>query len=795
MSPDFKRWVEEAKAPGLAEVVMQRGGLRLKRQGHRLIGPCPRCGGDDRFYVNTDLALFNCNGCDCGKGKKGAVDFVEFLDGCSFLQACETLTGRAPPKDQSKSHDKKGGNGKPVVVEAYDYRDEAGELHYQIQRVQYAGPDGHWILKGGKPDKTFWQRRPDSRPGHWITNVEGCRALPYLLPELLEALKAGRLIFNVEGERKVDVLRDIGVAATSNSGGSGKWTNEHSAFFPAGSINVILPDVDEAGRKHRDVVAASLIEAGAEVKVLELPGLSGKGDVVDWVEAGGTAERLIELAKDAKPWVIQESGHDRAAPAAPPPQKDDVKALVLRRSAPFDNAGEFIARNFLHHGVTPSQMTLFHHQAVFSRWVTTHYEEIPSEQLDAMIWTFLANAVCYVKDMLVSFDPNSASVLNTRAASAAHAQLTGKVDFPHWIGKAPVPAAEILSCANGLLHLPTRKLLPHTPMLRNTYALDYAFNPEAPLPDLFLQFLTELWPSDPQSTLTLQEIFGLMLTGDTSLQKIFLIIGPRRSGKGTIARVLRAMLGGEVNVAGPTLARLGDTFGLQGLINKPLAIISDARISPKTDIQVIVERLLSISGEDALDVDRKFLSAWSGKLPTRFVILTNVLPKLADASGAITSRFVILTLSESFYGREDTTLTEKLLKELPGILNWSLVGLDRLRKRGHFVTPESSKGIYQAFENLSNPMGVFLEECCDVQPGVSEAVESLYTAWVNWNARQGRPSAGDKQRFGATLHAAVPGLKRVKPRDDSGTGSRQPLYEGIKLTVPKPQDGAEEVLF
>jgi hypothetical protein len=316
MSPDFKAWIEEAKATGLPEVIMKHGGLGLKRQGHRLTGPCPKCGGDDRFYVNPDKNLFNCNGCDCGKGKKGAVDFTEFLDGCDFLRACETLTGRPPPKDQPNGHDKKGGNDRPVVVEAYDYCDEGGELHYQVNRVQYAGPDGNWILKGDKPKKVFWQRRPDSRPGLWIGNVEGCRVLPYRLPELLEALKTGHIIFHVEGERKVNLLHDIGLDATCNSGGSEKWTDEHSAFFPAGSINIILPDADAAGRKHLNVVAASLKEVGAEVKVLELPGLPGKGDIVDWVEVGGTREQLIELARDAKPWIFK-NGHDREELPAP----------------------------------------------------------------------------------------------------------------------------------------------------------------------------------------------------------------------------------------------------------------------------------------------------------------------------------------------------------------------------------------------------------------------------------------------------------------------------------------------
>ena len=99
---------------------------------------------------------------------------------------------------------------------------------------------------------------------------------------------------------------------------------------------------------------------------------------------------------------------------------------------------------------------------------------------------------------------------------------------------------------------------------------------------------------------------------------------------------------------------LANNFGLAPLIDKPLAIISDARLSGRSDQAVIVERLLSISGEDILSVDRKHREPWTGSLPTRFLLLSNELPRLSDASGAMASRFVVLTLRNSFYGREDT---------------------------------------------------------------------------------------------------------------------------------------------
>src|SRR5262249_34336406 len=146
-----------------------------------------------------------------------------------------------------------------------------------------------------------------------------------------------------------------------------------------------------------------------------------------------------------------------------------------------------------------------------------------------------------------------------------------------------------------------------------TYALDYDFSPDAPSPTAWLKFLDELWPEDEQSRKTLQEWFGYLLTPDTRQQKIAFLLGPPRSGRGTIARVIRSLIG-HTNVAGPSLSGLGTNFGLWTMIGKPVAIIGDARISRRSDAAAIVERLLNISGEDAVDIDRKNLPLWTGKL-------------------------------------------------------------------------------------------------------------------------------------------------------------------------------------
>ncbi len=119
-------------------------------------------------------------------------------------------------------------------------------------------------------------------------------------------------------------------------------------------------------------------------------------------------------------------------------------------------------------------------------------------------------------------------------------------------------------------------------------------------------------------------------------------------------------------------------FGLAPLLGKPLAVVSDARLGGGTR-DVVVERLLSISGGDLLTVNRKYRrEQWTGKLPARFVICSNELPRLGDARGAIAGRFVTLLLSKSFYGYEDKTLELRIAEELPGVLDWALTGLAAL---------------------------------------------------------------------------------------------------------------------
>src|SRR5262249_27319371 len=120
---------------------------------------------------------------------------------------------------------------------------------------------------------------------------------------------------------------------------------------------------------------------------------------------------------------------------------------------------------------------------------------------------------------------------------------------------------DIVACANGLLHIPTRTLLPATPTFFTLNGLNFAYDPSAPEPTKWLAFLKQLWGEDETSIAILQEATGYFLTPDTRFQQIFMVVGPRRSGKGTIGRIVRRLLG-ERNCCGPTLANMSEQHGL-----------------------------------------------------------------------------------------------------------------------------------------------------------------------------------------------------------------------------------------
>ncbi|MCX5608244.1 phage/plasmid primase, P4 family [Streptomyces sp. NBC_00047] len=420
------------------------------------------------------------------------------------------------------------------------------------------------------------------------------------------------------------------------------------------------------------------------------------------------------------------------------------------------------------------------------RWTGTCWRELDEQQMRASLYTRLEHAT-YTAGLdkdgnpeIRDWAPTRTKISNLLDALGAITLLPTEVDAPSWIDRDEQDPSPIVACRNGLLRIRDRHLLPHGPGFFNIVSVPFNYDREATAPT-WESFLHRLWPDDPASVAALQEWFGYVLSGRTDQQKILLMKGPTRSGKGTIARVMKEMVGKE-NLAGPTLSGLGTNFGLASLIGKPLAVISDARLSGNDN--GVVERLLTISGEDTIDIDRKYRDAWTGKLPTRLMILTNELPNFGDSSGVIARRFIVLNMTVSWLGKEDTSLDGKLAAEMPGILNWALEGLARLENTGRITHPVSSRESVMIMQDTASPTSAFVRERCTVGPDCSVPVDTLWAVWREWAEDNGVRAIGTKQLFGRNLQSVVPQLHRSRPRDEYGR--QVPTYSGITLAQPEP---------
>jgi len=210
--------------------------------------------------------------------------------GVYYCHGCEKR-GRIYSPDYSR--------GSSVIIATYDYRNEEGRLLYQAVRF--------------KP-KRFAYRRPDCS-GEWIYNIKGVKRILYRLPELTSAsLKEPVLI--VEGEKDVDSLARLGFVSTSSPMGAGKWREEYDEYLRDRRV-VLIPDNDEEGRHHCEIIGNNLRGVAKSIKWLELPGLKEKEDISDWLENGGTKEELIKLIENAKNYrseldILAKSGAARS---------------------------------------------------------------------------------------------------------------------------------------------------------------------------------------------------------------------------------------------------------------------------------------------------------------------------------------------------------------------------------------------------------------------------------------------------------------------------------------------------
>jgi Virulence-associated protein E len=229
---------------------------------------------------------------------------------------CNHCNWTGPEKGDNK------GNGQYSGDETYYvYRDVAGNVRFRKVR-------GRRNPKTGK--RTFWMERFDG--GGWKKGTKGIdTTILYRIDEVVEAIKQGRTIAVVEGEKDADNLWAIGIAATTSAHGAHdptknqkpKWYPVHSEQLRGADI-VVFNDNDLAGYEHADTACKLSVGIATRIRCLDLkamawPDMPLKADVSDWLAKGGTAESLIALIEQAPEY---KTTPESAQPASEPPEPE-----------------------------------------------------------------------------------------------------------------------------------------------------------------------------------------------------------------------------------------------------------------------------------------------------------------------------------------------------------------------------------------------------------------------------------------------------------------------------------------
>ncbi len=305
----------------LDELARRFGGKR-EGSGFRALCPCH----DDHdpslsiFVGNNDRPRVCCLGCSASHVDLGrsARPPVKLIDGRWY--------------DAEAEVDWRGNGQTRRIVHEYDYADENGVRLFQVVRYSPKG---------------FSQRRPDGH-GSWIKNIKGVRRVLYRLPELIEAPQEAT-IFVVEGEKDADRLAAAGLVATCCPGGAGKWSHVHDNALEGRHV-VIVPDNDDAGRRHAEDVARRLYGRADPVRVLAMPNLADGQDVSDWLDAGGDTKELDRLVAAAAEWspapapVLEPYRDSREAMQAARRMAKTAEELLSTAGTLADQAAEWFDR-------------------------------------------------------------------------------------------------------------------------------------------------------------------------------------------------------------------------------------------------------------------------------------------------------------------------------------------------------------------------------------------------------------------------------------------------------------------
>jgi P4 family phage/plasmid primase-like protien len=627
------------------------------------------------------------------------------------------------------------------IEETYSYRDQNGKLLFEVCRME---------------PKDFRQRRPDATGfDGWSWNTRGVKQVPYRLPELIVAVKAGETVFVVEGEKDVGALVNRGYAATCNAGGAGKWRDEFAEHFDGAKAVVVIADKDAAGRAHAASVAQKLKPCVRSIKVVELPniGASPVKDAADYFAVGGTTDGLLAIVAGVPEYIPTQE----LTPGAWFKQRFPMLAdkcgepvhetLSGKRARVRDISEDFMAATLGAMG-RPDAPTVY--LAVEERFYTYNpatgiFERQREDGIAAKVSEMFLECVKQCREAAdlskLEFGLRDSAAL-AGIIRRAKGILAVADDF------FATDYTEFLPVMNGMLRLNDRSLLPFSPLYRCRHKLAVAHDAEA-FPTRFVDTLLKS-ALDAEDISLVQRWSGLALIGVNLSQIILLLTGTAGGGKSTLVSVLTGIIGNG-NVGLLRTEFLNDRFEIGRLMGKTLLYgpdVSEDFLSKRT-----ASSLKSLSGGDMMTAEFKN-SNESPQVKCQFNMIVTSNSRLTvflegDAD-AWRRRLVIVRYERGKPPVPIPNFAETIISEEgSGVLNFMLDGLEALRRdkwKLHLSDRQQARVDDLLLESDSHRE--FVRNCLEkdsLAPGMTKA--EVFTAYVEYcERREWIPMA--KARFG-----------------------------------------------
>ncbi|MBA7561289.1 hypothetical protein ES695_07260 [Candidatus Atribacteria bacterium 1244-E10-H5-B2] len=648
-------------------------------------------------------------------------------------------------------------NPKRPIEEIYNYEDEEGKLLFQVVRFKVSESDKAFKFK---------QRKPDGKGG-FIWNLKGVKRVIYNLPEIIN--KFGKPVFIPEGERDCNNLTGIGILATTNSGGAGKWKAEYNEYFKDRDV-ILLPDNDEVGFKHMQEVGKSLKGIAKSIKWLILPGLKKGEDISDWLDRGGELEKLFNLVKACPEFI---------------PAKEEKKELTTIYAEDFRPTDLWNSENFFKKYLGQSLYC-----KKWNSWLI--YREGKWQEDDRNETQELAKKVImgyYREASEILDDKERKKLVNQALKSESQRAIRAMTELA--TSNMPIVPEEfdqdpyIFNLKNGTLNLETFEFREHKAEDLLTKESKVNYEPESICPK-WLDFLKKIFEGNKDLIDYLQATLGYSLTGNIGEQCLFILYGIGFNGKSTFINTIQEILG-DYAISTPF-----DTFlsKIGSHIPNDLARMRGARLVTAVEAgegRKFNEAILkSVTGRDKITA--RFLRQEFFEFSATFKLwlATNHKPTVREFSPAYWGRIRLIPFKLIIPEEERIPQYEEiLLKEKEGIFNWMLEGCKRWKEEGLKV-PEEIKEATEQYKDQMDIMAEFIEDCCIENRLAQATTKKLYIAYKDW-CEESKEKEINKRAFGRRLEER--GYKAIRigsPKQERGWGGID--LKGEEQRLPYRED-------